>query len=206
MNGCQERVCIQAKKIIDACLRQYTDSQVAVVLEEIMPPDPALPLTFVSGRSTTVYGEIIDLVVTRISERPRFGRIQGTVIIPLEIRYLDANNVSGSGMGHLEAPFDIVMRLPEASIIPYQIEAQVSAVCPAGEFQSGLVETELQQLQQTEEIIFIVDACISIIFKVVVETQLIVPTYGFPTIPPCQDFAQDVCSGVFELPLFPSGG
>lgn len=201
MSDCQERVCIQAKKIIDACLKQFTDTQVEVVLEDVTPPNPTLPLTFVSGRSTTVNGVIQDLVVTKLSERPRFGRIQGIVIIPLEIRYIDASGVSGTGSGQLGIPFDIVLRLPEASIIPYQIEAQISAVCPSGEFQPVVA---LQQLQQ-EEYIFLVDCCISIIFKVVVDTQLIVPSYGFPTIPPCQDFAQDICSGVFELPLFPSG-
>jgi hypothetical protein len=203
MKGCNtacDRVCIQAKKIIDACLKQFTDSQVELVLEDVTPPDPALPLTFVSGKSTTIYGIIEDLVVTRISERPRFGRVQGTVVLPMEIIFTDNNNQTGSGTGHLDVPFDIIMRLPEASIIPFQVEAQISAVCPAGEFVPPAVNPI-----QSEGFTFIVDACISIIFKIVVDTQLIVPTYGFPVIPPCQDYAVDVCSGIFELPLFPSG-
>ncbi|HPG91870.1 MAG TPA: hypothetical protein PK675_00490 [Clostridia bacterium] len=197
--GCADRVCIQAKKVIDACLKQFTDSQVEVILTTVSPPAPTLPLTFVSGRSTAAHGIIEDLVVTRIPDRPRYGRVQGTVIIPLEIRYTDALGVEGSGEGEVDVPFDIIMRLPEASIIPYQIEAQISAVCPSGEFQTTTAIVVTQ-----EEYIFIVDACISIIFKVVVETLLLIPSYGYPQIPPCQDYAADVCSGVFELPLFPT--
>ena len=51
---------------------------------------------------------------------------------------------------------------------------------------------------------FTIDGCMSVILRVVVEAEILVPTYGYCQIPPCQDFAQDVCSGFFELPLYPA--
>ena len=36
------------------------------------------------------------------------------------------------------------------------------------------------------------------------DAELLVPTYGYCQIPPCQDFTQDVCTGFFDLPLYPS--
>lgn len=50
---------------------------------------------------------------------------------------------------------------------------------------------------------FTVDACVTIILKVVMEVELLVPSYGYSAIPPCQEYTQEVCAGFFELPVFP---
>ncbi len=51
---------------------------------------------------------------------------------------------------------------------------------------------------------FNIDACVTLIVRVVVDAELLIPTYGYCQIPPCQDYSQDVCSGFFDLPLYPS--
>ena len=50
---------------------------------------------------------------------------------------------------------------------------------------------------------FTVDACVTIILKVVMEVELLIPSYGYSAIPPCQEYTQEVCAGFFELPVFP---
>ena len=95
---------------------------------------------------------------------------------------------------------DVIMALPDPSIVPYEIEAVVSAVCPDGFYLGTSTVNEQIVLQ------FSVVACISVILKIVTKVDLIVPTFGYAIIPPCQEFTQEVCEGFFELPLFPNNG
>ena len=41
--------------------------------------------------------------------------------------------------------------------------------------------------------------------KIVMTVELLVPSYGYAQMPSCQEYTQEVCSGFFELPLFPDG-
>jgi hypothetical protein len=79
--------------------------------------------------------------------------------------------------------------MPESSIIPFNVECIVSCLCPEGHYVGDMK--------------FDVEACLTVILKVVVEVDLLIPTYGYSAIPPCQEFSQEACSGFFELPLFP---
>ncbi|NLL56153.1 MAG: hypothetical protein GX242_02955 [Clostridiales bacterium] len=45
--------------------------------------------------------------------------------------------------------------------------------------------------------------CVTLITKVVADVILVVPSFGYPVLPPCQEFTEDVCSGVFNTPVFP---
>ena len=131
-NNCSEKICIQGKKVFDACMKQVTLQQITVSVSDVNPPNPAVPLRFVSCKSTTTKGIIENLVVERLTERPKYGRVQADVVVPVEVTYIDSNNVEGVGQGTVTVPVDVVMFLPEPSIIPYAIEASVSAVSPEG--------------------------------------------------------------------------
>ena len=122
MANCTSRVCIQAKKVFDACLKQASIDTVTITLRNLNPQNPTLPLTFVGGRSMAVNAEIENLVVTRLPDKPRYGRVQADVVIPISIAYTDANNVAGTGVGTLTVHQDVIMLLPEASIMPYQMQ------------------------------------------------------------------------------------
>ena len=196
-NGCNEKVCIQGKKVFDACMKQSTLQQITLSVSDVEPVDPTVPLRFVSGRSTTTQGTVENLVVERINDRQRYGRVQGDVVFPVQLTYLDANNVEGSGTGNLTLPIDVVMYLPEPSIIPYRIEASVSAVITEATF------VETQEIEGVTYYIFTVDCCLTAIIKVTMDVELIVPTYGYAVIPPCQEYTEEVCNGYFELPLYP---
>ena len=191
LNGLCEKACIQVKKVFDACMRQTQESGLALTLTTNTPENPANPLTFVSARSTTTRGVIRNLQIDRLVDRPTMARVQVTVEIPVETVYTDANGVEGKGTGYVTINQDVILFVPEPSIIPYTVEAVVSLVSPEGVY-TGPNE-------------FSITACVTVILKMVKEVELLIPSYGYATIPPCNEYSQEVCSGFFELPLFPGG-
>ena len=198
-NNCSEKICIQGKKVFDACMKQVTLQQITVSVSDVNPTSPAVPLRFISCKSTTTKGIIENLVVERLTERPKYGRVQADVVVPVEVTYIDSNNVEGVGQGTVTVPVDVVMFLPEPSIIPYAIEASVSAVSPEGQY------SQTQEIDGVTYYIFVINCCVTAILKVTMDVELIVPSYGYAVIPPCQDYTEEVCSGYFELPLYPGG-
>ena len=118
--------------------------------------------------------------------------MQCTVEIPLEVLFVDANGVEYKGRSEILVPEDVILHIPEASIMPFELRAVVGAICPEGEY-IGAND-------------FSVTACISTILEVVVDVVLLVPSYGYCPIPPCQEFNQEVCATFFELPLYPRNG
>lgn len=199
-DGCNEKICIQAKKVFDACVKQTTLQQTTVSVTDVVPPNPATPLRFVSCKSTSTKGIVENLVVERLKDRPKYGRVEADIVVPVEVTYIDANNVEGSGVGTVTVPVNVVMFLPEPSIIPYRIEASVSAISPDGTF------SQTQVIDDVTYYLFEITCCVTIILKVTMDVELIVPTFGYAVIPPCQEYTEDVCSGFFDLPLFPGGG
>ena len=193
----KKKICIQGKKVFDACMKQSTLQQITVSVSEVNPPSPSEPLKFVSCKSTSTEGQVENLVVERLKERPRYGRVEADIVIPVEVTYIDSNNVEGTGMGTVTLPVDVVMYLPEPSIIPYRIEASVSAVSPEGNFAQSQVIDEVTYYN------FAINCCVTAIIKVTMDVELIVPSYGYAVIPPCQEYTEEVCSGYFELPLYP---
>ena len=191
LNGLCEKACIQVKKVFDACMRQTQESGLALTLITNTPENPVNPLTFASARSTTTRGVIRNLQIDRLVDRPTMARVQVTVEIPVEAVYTDANGVEGKGTGYVTINQDVILFVPEPSIIPYTVEAVVSLVSPEGVY-TGPNE-------------FSITACVTVILKMVMEVELLVPSYGYATIPPCNEYSQEVCSGFFELPLFPGG-
>ena len=103
--------------------------------------------------------------------------------------YTDANNIEGVATATISITKDVILNIPSASIMPYNVEAVVSLVSTQGTY------TDINQ--------FVIDACVSIIIKIVMEVELLVPSYGYAAIPPCQEYTQEVCAGFFELPMYP---
>ncbi len=190
-SGLTEKVCLQVKKVFDACIKQMQEENLTVTITDPVPADPTYPLTFVSGKSVRSYGTVENLVIDLLPDRPRCARVQCTVNAPIEVVYVDANGVEGKGNAVISIPEDVILYVPAPSIIPYTVEAVVSVVAPEGEYTSGLS--------------FGVSACVSVILKVVMDVELLVPSYGYCAIPPCQEYSQEVCAGFFELPLYPGG-
>ena len=190
LNGLCEKACIHTNKVFDSCIRQVQENDVQLVLTDLSPADPVQPLTFISVRCVSTNVSITDLVVDRFDDKPCFARVSGVVNIPVVVTYTDANGTTGTGNSVITVNTDVVLYVPQPSIVPFTIDAFASCVTPDGEYVGNNT--------------FSVDSCLSIILRVIVEADLLVPTYGYCPIPPCQEYTQDVCSGFFDLPLYPT--
>ncbi len=190
LNGLCEKAVIQTRKVFDACMKQIQQTGEVIELSNLTPASPTYPLTFISCQSDSANITTSNVTVDRFDDRPCFARVSADVNIPIIVNYTDANGVAGTGTGTVVIPNDVVLYVPQPSIVPYQIEAFGSAICSGGQFnESNVLTTNL---------------CITIVLKVVVDADILVPTYGYAQIPPCQEFTQDTCTGFFDLPLFPA--
>ena len=189
LNGLCEKVCINAKKVFDACMQQSQLTGILLNITNLTPANPTYPLTFVSAKSTVSKGTISNLIVDPLPERPHCARVKADVTIPVSVAYTDANGVEGTATSTVTVTKDVILNIPSASIMPYYVDAVVSLVSTQGSY------TSLNQ--------FTIDACVSIILKIVMDVELLVPCYGYTPIPPCQEYTQEVCAGFFELPMYP---
>ncbi len=191
MNGLTEKVCIQAEKIFDAAIKQTQLENYALTLTDLSPENPTYPLTFISARSTTAQATVTNLNVDRQADK-HCARVQATLSVPLEVLYTDANGVEGSATAVVSINQDVLLYVPAPSIMPFTVQAVVSAVVPDGTFNPDTNG-------------FTVTVCVTVILKIAMSVEILVPTYGYCAIPPAQDYSQEICAGFFELPLYPQG-
>ena len=192
MNGLCERICIQATKVFDACMLQSQIENYSLTLTNFNPANPVAPLTFVSGSSIGGSATVSNLVITRFDDRPNFARVQANVNIPVTVTYTDANGTPGTATGTITISQDVIMYVPQPSLTPIDVIAFGSAVIASATYNA-------------ETGGFTISACVTVILKVVAVVDVLVPSYGYCPIPPCTPFTgDDVCPGVFDLPLFPT--
>ena len=189
LNGLCEKVCIQAKKVFDACMQQSQLNDIVLNITNLTPANPTYPLTFISAKSTVSQGIISNLLIEPLAERPKSARIRADITIPVSVAYTDSAGVEGVATSTITITKDVILNIPSASIMPYNVEAVVSLVSTLGSY------TDVNQ--------FTIDACVSVILKVVMEVELLIPSYGYTQIPPCQEYTQEICAGFFELPMYP---
>ena len=189
LNGLCEKVCVQVKKVFDACMQQTQLTNEVLNITNLTPANPTYPLTFISAKSLNSQGVISNLIIEPLPERAGSARVKADITIPVSVAYTDANGVEGAATSSITITKDVILNIPAASIMPYTVEAVVSLVSTQGSY------TGLNQ--------FTIDACVSLILKIVMEVELLIPAYGYAAIPPCQEYTQEVCAGFFELPMYP---
>ena len=215
LDGLQEKVCVQVKRVYDSCLQQeqLDDKTVTITSYAMVAPScnngcscgcscgsdttetvaptsaPVPPITFESCRSTTTEGTIRDLTVERLCDRPCFARVRCKIDVPIDILFVDSRCVEYIGKGVITVNKDVLLSIPDESIVPYSLESMVSAICVAGSYQGNNV--------------FKLTVCVTVILKVLAQVEILIPSYGFCPIPPCEEFAENVCDEFFSLPLFP---
>ena len=192
LNGLNEKVCIQAQKIFDACIKQVQIENYTLTLEDLST-QPTYPLTFISARSIAGETTLTDISIDRLADKPGCARVQATVGMPLEVVYADANGTEGVARATVTYSEDVLLFVPAPSIMPYRAVAEASAVCAEGTF-------------NPDGNTFTVNVCLTVILKIAIDVELLIPTYGYCAIPPAQDYSKEVCAGFFELPLYPRGG
>ena len=215
LTGLNQRVCIQVKNVYDSALSQEQLEDKKIVVTDIVPvlpgsdckstnaacrctcednrctcscrscgapitheeavenaensarplPQPCGQWTFESCRSSTTKGRISNLSIERMCDRPQFARVRCGV------------------------EKDVLLCIPDDSIIPFTLESLVSAICVSGSYIGDCT--------------FQITLCVTIVLKVLAEVDIMVPTYGFCQVPPAEEFAENVCDEFFSLPLFP---
>ena len=207
LDGLNERICIQVQRVYDSCLQQEQLDKVDVQITSYAqvvnnccncnynetqqsPSAPVEPFSFESCRSSTSNIDVSNLNVERLCDRPCFARVRGYIEIPIEVLFTDARCVEYIGRGVVRINKDVLLSVPDDSIVPYTLEGLASAICVSGSYRGGNV--------------FRLTICVSIILKVLAQVEVLVPSYGFCNIPPCEEFADNVCDEFFSLPLFPS--
>jgi hypothetical protein len=115
--------------------------------------------------------------------------VRATIDVPIEILFVDSRCVEYIGKGVVSVDRDVLLSIPDESIVPYTLEAMVSAICVNGCYVGN------NQFKMT--------ICVTIILKVLADVEILIPSYGFCTIPPAEEFSDSVCEEFFSLPLFP---
>ena len=192
LNGICEKVLIETTKVFDACVSQSTEQGVILTLTDLTPANPTLPLTFISAENTVGEEAVVsDVVIERLENAPNYANVSLNVTIPVTVFYRDANGVLGQGTSSVTVSKSVIMFVPQPSATPINIKATAIFSSTIGSF--------------TGENTFTVTACIEIILKVVAVVDILIPSYGYPVIPPCQvSPSQSACPGTFEQPLYPT--
>ncbi|MDE5618641.1 MAG: hypothetical protein K2I79_04060 [Clostridia bacterium] len=193
LNGLCEKACLQVDKVFDACIRQEQLDNQVLTLTNINPASLTTPYTFISAQSIGAAAQVTDLTITPLADNPGCARVTCNIVIPVSVAFVDANGVRGTADSSITVSRDVVLRVPAPSLIPYSVQATASVVSNIGTYNS-------------ENNTFTVVACVTVILKIVMPVHLLVPTYGYCYIPPCQEFNQQECAGVFDLPLYPQDG
>lgn len=198
--GLREKVCVQVKKVYDSCMQQEQLDKVCVTVSDMTPVcgcggDATAPFTpplcFESCRSSGYTGAIRNLIIDRICDRPGFARVRCAVDIPIDVLFTDSSCPCREGLAHgtVTVAKDVILCIPDESIVPFTMESLVSAVCVSGRYCGNST--------------FELTICVTVILKVIAEVEMLIPSYGFCSVPPCEEFAENVCDEFFSLPIFP---
>ncbi|MDO4739825.1 MAG: hypothetical protein Q4A66_04080 [Eubacteriales bacterium] len=152
-------------------------------------PTPVGNWTFESCRSSTTRGEITDLTIDRLCDRPQFARVRANIAVPIDVLFIDARCQEWMGQATITVAKDVLLAIPDESIVPFTLESLVSAICVSGSY--------IGDCQ------FKIDICVTIVLKILAEVEVMIPSYGFCQIPPSEEFSENVCDEFFSLPLFP---
>lgn len=192
VNGICEKVLIETTKVFDACLSQSTETGIILPVTSFNPANPAQPLTFISAQNQ-IGSEVTvtDIVIDRLEQTPNYANVSMTITIPLTVTYRDANGVIGTGTSSITIQKSTVLFVPQPSLTPINIIANASFSSTIGSYSA--------------ENTFTVTGCLQIVIKVTAVVDLLIPSYGYPVIPPCQACQNcTVCPGVNDLPLYPT--
>lgn len=188
--GLCEKALIEVTKVFDACRRQTTEIGLVLPLSNFEPVGPTLPLTYISANASGP-ATVSNVVIDRISSRPNFANVSATITIPIVVTYRDANGVLGTATSSIVVTENVVLFVPQPSIMPIDITAIATFTSTIGTIDApGTTAT--------------VNGCLTIIIKVVATVDMLVPSYGYPVIPPCHASEVNLCPPEGELPLFPT--
>ncbi len=192
MNGICEKILIETTKVFDACICTTTETGIVLPVTNFTPENPALPLTYVSAENTAgTEATVSDLVIDRLETCPNYANVSFTITIPVTVTYRDANGVIGTGTSTVTVNKSVILFVPQPALTPVNIVA------------TGVLSSRIGTF--TTPNIFTITGCIQIIVKVTSVVDVLVPSYGYPILPPCKQVpTQNACPGLSDLPIYPT--
>jgi len=184
LTGLCERVVIEVPRVFDGSVSRYRNK--TFMLEVSVDSAIMSPYTFVSCES---YGEVnfVNVVTTPLGATRT--RIVGELQIPVSVRFKDANGSIHATNSIAVLARDIVLNTPASSIVPYAISNQAKLACDVGTF---LSDTSVN-----------IVACLVVLTKIIVCTDIVVPSYGRSVYPEIDEGLDSACDRVFNLEIFP---
>ena len=190
-SGLCEKMLIEVTRVFDACKNVIQEQGLPLTVTDFEPANPTFPLTFISAESdVTLPATVSNVVINRLDNRPDFASVSGTVSIPLIVTYRDANGVLGTARSTYTNDFSTVLFVPQPSLTPVTVSV-------VGQFSSTIGTF-------SGENTLTVTACVVIIVKIVADVDILVPSYGYPVIPPCQTLPEAVCPNLTDTPTYPT--
>lgn len=181
-NNCAEKTCIEVTKVFDACMQQ---NSLPSTLTVTFTGDPTGAT--VTSVSSSGPGIVSSTTITPIAGS-LCSRVSYTLTVPMLVYATTPLGVQITGTSSLTIDQDLILRVPQDGVFPPEVVAKVVIVGLSNSLVGSTLTTTL---------------CVTIITKVVADVILVIPSYGYPTLPPCQEFTEDVCSGVFNTSVFP---
>ena len=191
VSGICEKILIETTKVFDACICTTTEQGIILSLSGFNPADPALPLTFVTAENTiNAQPTVTDLVIDRLDTCPNYANVSFVVTIPVTVTYRDTNGVLGTASATVTVNKSVILFVPQPALTPVDIDVNAIFSSRIGVF--------------TAPNIFTVTGCIQIIVKVTSVVDVLVPSFGYPCLPPCQAAPTQACPGFQDLPIYPT--
>ena len=192
LNNICEKVLIEVNKVFDACINRDTVTGAQITLSNFNPANPALPLTYVSTQTDPAFpATLSNVTIERIDCRPNYANVSATVTIPVTVSYLDANRVAGTASATITVERSAVLFVPQVALSPVEVKVLAALSSDSGTISDGIAT---------------ITYCVQTILKIVSQVDLLVPSFGYPVLPPCQapSPTQTDCPGFFETPIYPT--
>lgn len=171
------RMVLETKRVFDGCAYQESDTTLALTSEQPIPQGAE----FVSARVKSS-----ELVNYSITECDGSFHISGEIVTTFAVTY-EAGALYTVNASYREQR-DFFLKLPSATLIPYTIEVNTYMSVGRGAIVG----------QNTVS----VSGCLLRIIKVTAPVDVLVPTYGYCSYPPCEGCE---CSAIEQGRIFPRG-
>ncbi len=184
LTGLCERICIEVQRVFDGCRENFNNQSFTLTVAQISA-EATPPFTFVEASGS---GEAAFENVVTVPLGNGRSRVSGDIVLPVTVTFTDAYNNAYTGVSSFRVHREFVLRLPEQSLVPYRIEVFAVFESLIGSFLSDDTVAG--------------SGCYVYVAKVIVPTDILIPTYGNCVYPGCVDCG-DACNALLSIPLFP---
>lgn len=182
--GLCERICIEVNRVYDGCRESFESSEFTLSVTNISP-QATPPFTFVSAQSS---GNAVFRIVSVTTPDTGKSTVAGEITIPVTVTLLDTYGNSYAGTSEIRLYREFLLNLPPESLAEYRVEVMAFFGSQIGTFTSSTTVA--------------VTGCLAYVVKVIVPTDIVIPTYGL-CVYPCCNSVDTRCNFISGIPLFP---